>query len=159
MKAWSYTDYGSVNVLKFESNVSVPEIKEDQVLIKVVASSPNPVDFKCRLKKFKVTDSPLPGVPLAGAQLPIWWRVIFIIRILRYGRGSCFLLMFNLQNLELNFVCLYTVLEMRKPDLFAYIQSLACRILTLLKSDDTLRFAEFIERSKYPNLPVRILFP
>ncbi|KAF3643674.1 2-methylene-furan-3-one reductase [Capsicum annuum] len=63
MKAWSYTDYGSVNVLKFESNVSVPEIKEDQVLIKVVASSPNPVDFKCRLKKFKVTDSPLPTVP------------------------------------------------------------------------------------------------
>ncbi|KAF3643673.1 hypothetical protein FXO37_21864 [Capsicum annuum] len=112
-------------------------------------------DWKNEQEKLTVVK----GVPLAGAQLPIWWRVIFIIRILRYGRGSCFLLMFNLQNLELNFVCLYTVLEMRKPDLFAYIQSLACRILTLLKSDDTLRFAEFIERSKYPNLPVRILFP
>lgn len=63
MKAWVYSDYGGVEVLKFESNVSVPEVKEDQVLIKVVAASLNPIDFKRRLGKFKASDSPLPTVP------------------------------------------------------------------------------------------------
>ncbi|KAF5443157.1 hypothetical protein F2P56_035740 [Juglans regia] len=63
MKAWVYGEYGSVDVLKFDSNVSVPEVKEDQVLIKVVAAALNPVDFKRRQGKFKATDSPLPTVP------------------------------------------------------------------------------------------------
>ncbi|CAI9756276.1 unnamed protein product [Fraxinus pennsylvanica] len=63
MKAWSYSEYGAVDVLKFESNVAVPEVKEDQVLIKVVAAALNPVDFKRRLGKFQATDSPLPTVP------------------------------------------------------------------------------------------------
>ncbi|XP_062110304.1 2-methylene-furan-3-one reductase [Humulus lupulus] len=63
MKAWVYGEYGAVDVLKFESNVSVPEVKDDQVLIKVAAAALNPVDFKRRLGKFKDTDSPLPTVP------------------------------------------------------------------------------------------------
>ncbi|KAG2702033.1 hypothetical protein I3760_06G071500 [Carya illinoinensis] len=63
MKAWVYGEYGSVDVLKFDSNVSVPEVKEDQVLIKVAAAALNPVDFKRRQGKFKATDSPLPTVP------------------------------------------------------------------------------------------------
>lgn len=60
MKAWSYSEYGGVEVLKVDSNVAVPEISEDQVLIKVVAAALNPVDSKRMLGKFKATDSPLP---------------------------------------------------------------------------------------------------
>lgn len=46
-KAWIYSDYGkSSDILKFDPNVPVPEIREDQVLIKVVAASLNPIDYK-----------------------------------------------------------------------------------------------------------------
>lgn len=62
MKAWMYGEYGGVEVLKFDTSVSVPEVKEDQVLIKVAAAALNPVDFKRRLGKFKATDSPLPVI-------------------------------------------------------------------------------------------------
>lgn len=62
MKAWSYSEYGGIDVLKLESNVAVPEIEEDQVLIKVAAAALNPVDFKRRAGKFKATDSPLPVI-------------------------------------------------------------------------------------------------
>ncbi|KAI3970500.1 hypothetical protein MKX01_024147 [Papaver californicum] len=63
MKAWIYGEYGGIDVLKFDSKVSVPEINEDQVLLKVVAAALNPVDGKRRQGKFKATDSPLPTVP------------------------------------------------------------------------------------------------
>ncbi|KAG8383171.1 hypothetical protein BUALT_Bualt05G0156900 [Buddleja alternifolia] len=63
MKAWRYSEYGGVEVLKLESNVEVPEIKDDQVLIKVVAAALNPIDYKRRLGLFKATDAPLPTVP------------------------------------------------------------------------------------------------
>ncbi|XP_008801828.2 2-methylene-furan-3-one reductase [Phoenix dactylifera] len=63
MKAWVYDEYGAASVLRFDEGVSVPAVKEDQVLVKVVAAALNPVDFKRRLGKFKATDSPLPTVP------------------------------------------------------------------------------------------------
>lgn len=63
MKAWVYGEYGGVDVLKLDSNVAVPDVKEDQVLVKVVAAALNPVDAKRRQGKFKATDSPLPTVP------------------------------------------------------------------------------------------------
>ncbi|CAA7408560.1 unnamed protein product [Spirodela intermedia] len=63
MKAWVYGDYGDVDVLRFDESVPVPEVAEDQVLVKVVAAALNPVDFKRRQGKFKATDSPLPTVP------------------------------------------------------------------------------------------------
>ncbi|XP_020228486.1 2-methylene-furan-3-one reductase [Cajanus cajan] len=63
MKAWVYGEYGGVDVLKLDSNVAVPDVNEDQVLVKVVAAALNPVDAKRRQGKFKATDSPLPTVP------------------------------------------------------------------------------------------------
>ncbi|CAN8291731.1 unnamed protein product [Cochlearia groenlandica] len=63
MKAWVYGEYGGIDVLKLESNIVVPEIREDQVLIKVIAAALNPVDAKRRQGKFKATDSRLPTVP------------------------------------------------------------------------------------------------
>ncbi|KAH7547118.1 hypothetical protein FEM48_Zijuj01G0273100 [Ziziphus jujuba var. spinosa] len=60
-KAWIYEEYGkSADVLKFEANFPVPQVKEDQVLIKVVAASLNPIDFKRMLGFFKNIDSPRP---------------------------------------------------------------------------------------------------
>nr|GMD97091.1 2-methylene-furan-3-one reductase [Ipomoea batatas] len=53
----------SAEASTMESNVSVPEIQDDQVLIKVAAAALNPVDSKRRQGKFKATDSPLPTVP------------------------------------------------------------------------------------------------
>ncbi|KAK3416853.1 hypothetical protein EUGRSUZ_H02605 [Eucalyptus grandis] len=78
MKAWVYGEYGGVDVLKFDPKVSVPEVKEDQVLIKVAAAALNPVDAKRRQGKFKATDSPLPTVPgydIAGVVVKVGSQV------------------------------------------------------------------------------------
>ncbi|KAG6495566.1 2-methylene-furan-3-one reductase-like [Zingiber officinale] len=63
MKAWVYDEYGDVSVLRAEDGVLVPQVEEDQVLVKVVAAALNPVDFKRMQGKFKATDSPLPTIP------------------------------------------------------------------------------------------------
>ncbi|GER43844.1 oxidoreductase, partial [Striga asiatica] len=47
----------------------IPEVKDDEVLIKVVATALNPVDFKRRFGYFKANDSPFPtilGYDVAG---------------------------------------------------------------------------------------------
>lgn len=61
MKAWTYAEYGkSSDVLKLGSDVAVPQLNDDQVLVKVVAAGINPVDFKRMLGLIKAADSPLP---------------------------------------------------------------------------------------------------
>ncbi|KAM7268833.1 hypothetical protein ACFE04_010999 [Oxalis oulophora] len=61
MKAWVYSTYGkSADVLQLEENVDVPEVKDDQVLLKVVAASLNPADFKRMLGYFQYDEFPLP---------------------------------------------------------------------------------------------------
>lgn len=63
MKAWMYYEYGSfTDVLKFDEakTTSVPQVKDDQVLIKIVAAALNPIDAKRMTGFFKPTDSPLP---------------------------------------------------------------------------------------------------
>ncbi|RDX66385.1 2-methylene-furan-3-one reductase [Mucuna pruriens] len=64
IKAWVYSEYGNIEeILKFDPNVTIPDIKEDEVLIKVVAAALNPIDYKRALGYFKNTDSPLPTAP------------------------------------------------------------------------------------------------
>ena len=64
IKTWVYSEYGNTEeILKFDPNVPIPDIKEDQVLIKVVATALNPVDYKRALGYFKNTVSPVPSVP------------------------------------------------------------------------------------------------
>lgn len=64
IKAWTYSEYGkSVDILKFDPSLPLPELKEDQVLIKVVAAALNPIDYKRMEALFKDTDSPLPTAP------------------------------------------------------------------------------------------------
>lgn len=83
MKAWLYDEYGGVDVLKFDTSVSVPQVKDDQVLIKVAAAALNPVDFKRRLGKFKATDSPLPVTFLSSfyyLRIKISWMKLLIVQ-------------------------------------------------------------------------------
>ena len=61
IKAWVYSEYGkSSDVLRFDSNVAIPQVKDDQVLIKVAAAALNPIDYKRMAGYFKDSDSPLP---------------------------------------------------------------------------------------------------
>lgn len=63
MKAWKYDEYGSVDVLKLSTDMAVPEINDDQVLVKVVAAALNPVDYRRRLGQMKAADPSLPVIP------------------------------------------------------------------------------------------------
>ncbi|KAL9323321.1 hypothetical protein ACSQ67_008178 [Phaseolus vulgaris] len=63
-KAWYYSEHGRPgDVLKFDPNWPLPQLKDDQVLIKVIAVSLNPVDYKRIHGVFKDTDPYLPIVP------------------------------------------------------------------------------------------------
>ncbi|CAI0455319.1 unnamed protein product [Linum tenue] len=64
MKGWVYSEYGDpAQVLKLESEVPVPDVKEDQVLVKVVAAALNLLDYKRMEGAIKATDSSPPTVP------------------------------------------------------------------------------------------------
>ncbi|KAF7819591.1 2-methylene-furan-3-one reductase-like [Senna tora] len=63
-KAWFYTEHGDPSqVLKLHPSWPIPELEPDQLLIKVVAASLNPVDYKRMLDWFPKTDPLKPTVP------------------------------------------------------------------------------------------------
>src|SRR3990167_10553628 len=53
MKAVQIKDYGGINVLEINTNVSKPTLKKDQVLVEVHVASINPFDWKIRSGFFK----------------------------------------------------------------------------------------------------------
>ncbi|OMO80687.1 Alcohol dehydrogenase superfamily, zinc-type [Corchorus capsularis] len=64
MRAWIYEQHGKpADVLKLKSDVALPQLKEDQVLVKVVATGLNPVDNKRMLGIFIHAECPFPTVP------------------------------------------------------------------------------------------------
>ncbi|MED6198607.1 hypothetical protein PIB30_068011 [Stylosanthes scabra] len=64
MKAWAYSEHGKSNAaLKFHPNFPIPELNEDQVLIKVVAAAINPIDYHKIVGNYKGSDAPFPIVP------------------------------------------------------------------------------------------------
>ncbi|KAH7532511.1 hypothetical protein FEM48_Zijuj04G0028000 [Ziziphus jujuba var. spinosa] len=77
-KAWVYQEYGkSSDVLKFDENFPVPQVKEDQVLVKVVAASINPIDYKRMLGLVKNIDSPRPVSLLKSFFLSFFFLFFF----------------------------------------------------------------------------------
>ncbi|XLT95065.1 hypothetical protein HN873_016727, partial [Arachis hypogaea] len=59
MKAWAYSDNGKSNVaLKFHPSIPVPELKADQILIKVVAAAINPIDYYKIAGSYNDSDAP-----------------------------------------------------------------------------------------------------
>lgn len=79
-KGWIYSEYGKTGeVLKLVENVGVPDLKEDQVLIKVVAAALNPIDFKRTLGFLRsLNDTPPPAVPgydVAGVVVKVGSKV------------------------------------------------------------------------------------
>ncbi|XP_057980774.1 2-methylene-furan-3-one reductase-like [Malania oleifera] len=79
MKAWVYSEYGnSVDVLKLDSALPLPQVQDDQVLVRVVAAALNPVDFKRMLGYFKAIDSSPPtvrGYDVAGVVVKVGSQV------------------------------------------------------------------------------------
>ncbi|MED6173255.1 hypothetical protein PIB30_057637 [Stylosanthes scabra] len=64
IKAWVYNEYGNIEeTLKLDSNIAIPQIKDDEVLIKVVAAALNPVDYKRARGIFKANEPPFPTAP------------------------------------------------------------------------------------------------
>ncbi|KAF5479581.1 hypothetical protein F2P56_000390 [Juglans regia] len=75
-KAWVYSEYGSaVDVLKLDPNLPVPEVKDDQVLVKVAAVSLNPVDSKWMSGFFKAPLPTVPGHDIAGVVVKVGSQV------------------------------------------------------------------------------------
>jgi NADPH:quinone reductase-like Zn-dependent oxidoreductase len=79
MKAIVIHEYGGPEVLKYETAAPVPEPKENQVLVKVIAAGVNPVDAAIPsgkyAKMFGITLPVVPGYDIAGTVAKIGAKV------------------------------------------------------------------------------------
>ncbi|GLT43446.1 hypothetical protein SLA2020_173930 [Shorea laevis] len=76
MKAFVYSEYGNpADVLRLQTDIAVPEVEEDQVLVKVVAAGLNPVDFKRMLGLIKTPLPIIPGYDVAGVVVKVGGKV------------------------------------------------------------------------------------
>lgn len=78
MKAAAINQYGSAEVLQY-TDIGKPQIKDDQMLVKVYASSVNPIDWKIRKGMLKpITGNKFPmvlGFDVSGEVLEVGKRV------------------------------------------------------------------------------------
>ncbi|GLT43445.1 hypothetical protein SLA2020_173920 [Shorea laevis] len=75
MKAFVYSENGNpADVLKLKTDIAVPELEEDQVLVKVVAAALNPIDFK-KMLGLKTTVPTVPGYDAAGVVVKLGSKV------------------------------------------------------------------------------------
>ncbi|GLT31893.1 hypothetical protein SLA2020_065940 [Shorea laevis] len=76
MKAFVYSEYGNpADVLRLQTDIAVPEVEEDQVLVKVVAAGLNPVDFKRMLGLIKTPLPIIPGYDVTGVVVKVGSKV------------------------------------------------------------------------------------
>ncbi|XP_028804293.1 2-methylene-furan-3-one reductase-like [Neltuma alba] len=70
MKAWMYCEYGRTKqVLKIEESGVLPQLKHAQVLIKLLATALNPIDYHRMRSCFKHNDFLFPVLFLTGTML------------------------------------------------------------------------------------------
>ena len=83
-EAWLYYEYGPAKeVLKLEE-IAVPEVKPDQVLVKVKAAAINPVDYK-RRTGYVTLNSPFPVKKFSQS-----WFSVFSFLWIDVGVGNVF---------------------------------------------------------------------
>ena len=71
MKAVRLHEYGGPEKLQYEDGVPDPRLQPDSILIKTVAASINPIDWKVR-SGARRKDFPCNSPPSSGAMLVAW---------------------------------------------------------------------------------------
>ena len=70
--------------MKFRSDLSIPSPSSSQVLVRVVAASINPVDYKINRGKIPFARHVLPlgvAVDFSGVRACVWMRVRVCVRV------------------------------------------------------------------------------
>ena len=77
MRAVATTTYGTAETLRFQE-VPIPEPNDNQLLIKVLACSVNPIDWKILRGDFKIITGRKPPLILGGGSARLNWLTAMI---------------------------------------------------------------------------------